>query len=145
MFPDRSLLGRCFPGFILPVLEYSSAVWCLAVETHVKLLDRAVSGSQFLTGCVFECDITHHRSVEVLCLLYIIRCNLMSDLNGALPGSYVPVWVPLSALVAHRYTYAPPRYRTSQYHRTFIPISVYLWKDLAETVFDGVGLAGFKI
>ena len=41
---DRSLLGRCFRGFVLPVLEYS-AVWCSAADTHLKLLDRAVSGA----------------------------------------------------------------------------------------------------
>ena len=28
--------------------------------------------------------------------------------------------------------------------RTFIPFSVSLWNDLANPVFDGVGLAGFK-
>ena len=27
VFNDRSLLGRCFWGFVLPVLEYCSAVW----------------------------------------------------------------------------------------------------------------------
>ena len=27
VFHDRSLLGRCFLGFVLPVLEYCSAVW----------------------------------------------------------------------------------------------------------------------
>ena len=27
---------------------------------------------------------------------------------------------------------------------TFIPLSVSLWNDLGEPVFDGVGLAGFK-
>ena len=26
VFHDRSLLGRCFQGFVLPVLEYCSAV-----------------------------------------------------------------------------------------------------------------------
>ena len=26
-FHDISLLGRCFRGFVLPVLEYCSAVW----------------------------------------------------------------------------------------------------------------------
>ena len=41
-------------------------------------------------------------------------------------------------------TYAPPRCRTSQYSRTFIPFSVSRWNDLANPVFDGVGLAGFK-
>ena len=34
--------------------------------------------------------------------------------------------------------------RTSKYRRTFIPISVTLWNDLADLIFDGVGLAGFK-
>ena len=34
--------------------------------------------------------------------------------------------------------------RASKYRRTFIPLSVSLWNDLANPVFDGVGLAGFK-
>ena len=56
---------------------------------------------------------------------------LLHPLNGALPGPYVPVRVTRGALVTHRYTYAPPRCRTSQYNRTFIPLSVSLWNDLA--------------
>ena len=28
VFHDRLLLGRCFRGFVMPVLEYCSAVWC---------------------------------------------------------------------------------------------------------------------
>ena len=35
-------LGNVFV-FFLPVLEYRSAVWCSAVDTHLKLLGRAVS------------------------------------------------------------------------------------------------------
>ena len=66
VFHDRSLLGRCFRGFALPVLEYCSAVWCSAADTHLKLLDRAVNGARFQTGGVFECDIAHRRSVAVL-------------------------------------------------------------------------------
>ena len=69
VFHDRSLLGRCFRGFVLPVLEYCSAVWCSAADIHLKLLDHAVSGAQFLTGGGFECDIAHCRSVAVLCML----------------------------------------------------------------------------
>ena len=53
VFHDRSLLGRCFRCFVLPVLEYCSAVWCSAADTHLKLLDRAVSGARFLTGGLF--------------------------------------------------------------------------------------------
>ena len=39
VFHDRLLIGRCFCGFVLPVLEYCSAVWCSASDTHLKLLD----------------------------------------------------------------------------------------------------------
>ena len=143
VFHDRSLLGRCFRGFVLPVLEHCSAVWCSAADTHLKLLDRAVSGARFLTAGVFECDISHRRSVAVLRMFYI-RCNPVHPLNGALPGPYVPVRVTRSALIAHRCTCAPPRCRTLQYSRTFIPFLMSLWNDLANPVFDGVGLAGFK-
>ena len=69
VFHDRSLLGRCFLGFVLPALEYCSEVWFSAADTHLKLLDRAVSDARFLTGGVFECDISRRRSAAVLCML----------------------------------------------------------------------------
>ena len=75
MFHDRSLLGRCFRGFVLPVFRVLFCVWCSAAATHLKLLDLAVSGARLLTGGVFECDIAHRRSVTVLCMLYKIRCT----------------------------------------------------------------------
>ena len=86
----------------------------------------------------------HRRSVAVLCMLNKTRCNPVHPLNGALPGQYVPVRVTRGALVAHRYTYAPPRCGTSQHSKTFIPLTVCLWNELANPVFDGVGLEGFK-
>ena len=54
------------------------ALFCSVVFDcqYLKPLDRAVSGAQFLTGGVFECDIAHCWSVAVLCMLYKIRCNL---------------------------------------------------------------------
>ena len=121
VFHDRSLLGRCFQGFDLPVLEYCSAVWCSAADTHLKLLDRAVGCVRFLTGGVFECSISHLRSVAVLCMLYKIRCNPVHPINGAPPGPHVPVRVARGALVAHRYTYAPPLCTTLQHSRTSFP------------------------
>ena len=99
MLHDRSLLGRCFRGFVLPVLEYCSAVWCSAADTHIKLLDPAVSGARFLVGGAFECDVVHRRSVAVLCMLYKIKCNPVHPLNGALPGPYVPVLVTRGAVL----------------------------------------------
>ena len=93
VFHDRSLLSKCFLGFVLPVLEYCSAVWCSAADTHLKLLDRVVSGARLLTGGVFECDIARRRSLVILCMLYKIRCNPVHPLNGAIPGPCVPVRV----------------------------------------------------
>ena len=65
VFHDRLLLWRCFGGFVLPVLEYCSAVWCPDADTHLKLLDCVVSGASFLTVGMFECDHAHRRSVAV--------------------------------------------------------------------------------
>ena len=140
VFYDRLLLGTCFRGFVQPVLEFCSAVWCSAADTHLKLRDREVSSASFLTGGEFECVLEHRRSVAVLCMLYKIRYNPMHSLYGALP---VPLLITRGAVIEHRYTYAPPRCRTSQYRSTFIPVSASLWNDLSDPVFDGVGLAGF--
>ena len=93
--------------------------------------DRVVSRARFFTGGVFGCNIAHRRSITVLCMLYKIRRDMMHPLYGALPVPYVIVAVTWRSLAAHRYTYVSPRYRTSQYRRTFIPPSVSLWNDLA--------------
>ena len=68
----------------------------------------------------------------------------MHPVSGTLPLPYVPARVARGALVAHRHSFAPPRCRTSQYRRTFVPLSMSLWNDLGDHVFDGVRLAGFK-
>ena len=119
-------------------------MWCSAADTHLKLLYRVVSGACFLAGGMLNCVLSHRRSVAVFCMLYKIRCNPKHPLCAALPVPYVPVRVTRGALIAHRYSFASSRCRTSQHHRTFIFLSVSLWNDLVDPVFDGVGLAGFK-
>ena len=98
----------------------------------------------FLTRGGFEYNISHRRSVTVLCMLNKIICNPVRPLCIALPAPYVPVRVTRGALDALRYTYSPSRCRTSQHRSTFIPLSVSLWNDLAGLVFDGMGLTDFK-
>ena len=116
---------------IIQLLEYCSAVWCSAADTHLKLLDRVVSGSCFIAGDVLNCNLSHRRSVAVLCILYKIRCNTKHPLCGALPVPYVPVRVTRGALIAHRYTFAPPCCRTSQYS-----ISGTIWLTQYSMVWD---------
>ena len=77
-------------------------------------------------------------------MLFKIKSNPMHPLSGALPLPYVLAHVTPGALVAHRHSFTPPRCNTSQCHRSFVPLSVSLWNDLSDPVFDGVGLVGFQ-
>ena len=119
VFHDRSLLLRSFWTFVMPVLEYCSAVWCSAADSHLKLLDRGVRCGGFLDGCVLHCNLAHRWSVAELCMLFKIKSNLMHPSSCALPLPYVLAGVTRGSLVAHRHSFAPPRCRTSQYRRTF--------------------------
>ena len=134
------LLGFCLASFGILFCSGGGS----AADTHLKLLDRVVSGACFLDGGMLNYNLSNRRSVAVLCMLYKIRCNTMHPLYGTLSVPYVPVRVTRGALIAHRYTYGPPCCRTSQYRRTFIPLLLSLWNDLVDPIFDGVGLAGFK-
>ena len=128
VFHDRSLLERCFQRFVLPILECCSSVWCSAADTHLKLLDREVSCARFLTEVCFSVPLLIVDPLQfcVCCIRSgVIRCTrlMMQYLDRMCQCG---------------------RCRTSQYHRTFVPLSVSLSNDLSDPVFDGVGLAGLK-
>ena len=113
MFNDRSLLGRCFQGFVLPVLEYCYAVWCSAADTHLKLLDRAVSGARFLTGGVFECGICDIVDPWQSCVCFIrsgvTRCTLLMVLSldrMCRRGLHAVLWTHIGTLM-HRLAAEP--------------------------------------
>ena len=59
-------------------------------------------------------------------MLFKIKSNPMHPLSGALTLPYGPAHVTPAALVGHRHSFAPPRCRTSQYRRSFVPLSVSL-------------------
>ena len=76
-------------------------------------------------------------------MLYKIMCKPLHPLNDALPGPYVPVGVTRGALV-HFGTLmhclaAEPRSTAG----LLFPLSVSLWNDLANPVFDCMGLVSF--
>ena len=97
---DR-FLGDAFGVVSSPFWSTVLQCWCSAADTHPKLLDRAVSGAQFLAGGVFECDIAHRQSVVILCLLYRIRCNPVHPFISALSGPHEPVRVTRGARWSH--------------------------------------------
>ena len=73
VFHDRSLLLRSFWSFVLPVLEYCSAVWCSAADSNLKLLDIVVRSAGFQAGGVLECNLAHCRSEAELCMPFKIN------------------------------------------------------------------------
>ena len=80
VFHDRSLFLRSFWSFVLPGLEYCSAMWCSAADLHLKLLDRVVRSAGFLAGGVLDCNLAHRRSVAELCMLFKMKSNPMHPL-----------------------------------------------------------------
>ena len=96
---------------------------------------------------MLECNLPHRGSIAVLCMLEKIRSNIWHPLCGTLPDPSVPVRVTRCTLDAYWYSYAPPHCITlsvPQHFYTSIRHSVSLWNDLVGSMFDGVGLAGFK-
>ena len=119
-------------------------MWCTAVETHYKLLNRVVSGASFLIGGVFECDLARRRSAAVLCMLYKIRCNPMHPLHGALPVPYVPVLVTLGAVIARSIHLCSSLLQNLAEPPDFYSLISISVNDLCDPVLDGVGSGGFK-
>ena len=75
------LLGRCFRGFVLPVLEYCSTVWCSAADTHLKLLGRVVSGARLEVCLSVTLHIVGLWQYYVCCTRSgVIRCTLFTVL-----------------------------------------------------------------
>ena len=117
----------------------SCRFWSIAQQcgaqllSHLKLVDRVVRSAGFLAG-VLESNVAHRRSVAQLCVLFKIKRNPIHPLSSALPLPYVLARVTRGALVAHRHSFVPPRCRTSQYLRTFVPLSVSLSNYLSDLV-----------
>ena len=141
VFHDRLLLGRCFRGFVLPVLEYCSAVWCSAADTHLRLLDCVVSGVSFLTVSLHIVDLWQYyvcctRSGVTWCTLFMVlflcrmcRCGLHVVLLSHI-GTLMRLLAaePLS-IAGHLF---PGQYL------------MHVERSYSDLVLDGVGLAGFK-
>ena len=68
---------------------------------------------------------------------YFLLLKYSSNLSS-ITLLYVPVRV-TRAVIANRYTYAPPSST-----KGLIPLSVSLWNDLGDPIFDGAGPACFK-
>ena len=73
--------------------------------------------------------------VGLLCSRIIWSQQTHRGMEWSSSRTVSPVLVTRSAPVAHRYTHATLRCKTLQYRKSFIPVSMYLWYDLADPVF----------
>ena len=114
VFHYRSLLGRCFRDFILYALEYFSAQWCSAADTHLnKLQDIVVSSASFLTGVYLSVTLLIIDLWQVYseyCISGVAQCkhSMVLYLRRMCQRALHAVL----CMVAHRYTHAPPCCRT---------------------------------
>ena len=114
---------------------------CSTADTHLKLLDHLFSVPVFSLGVFLSVillivDLWQHCIKSLCCIRSGVPrgdVNPIHILYGALPVPYVLVRVTRGALIA----------RTERaVERT--PLSMSLWNDLSDPVFDGVGLAGSR-
>ena len=136
---------KCFRGLVFPILEYCSAVWCSAADTHLRLSDRLVSGASVLAVGVLGCNISHRRSVAVLCMLHKIRSYPMHPLYGALPVTFLSVRVTPGTLAGRSSVFSSTsslkkwfHSTFTQYHRTFIPHSVSPYATILMTAWSTI-------
>ena len=91
VFDDLDLAVRCFwlAGwtYLLPVLEYCSAVWLSAADCHLRLLDRVVSRASAMCGDAIHCDLWPRRRVTSICLFYKIRDNDRHPVGSHFPAA----------------------------------------------------------
>ena len=113
-----------------------SSCWTLLNIWHCLL---SICGSIMYFGGM--CADTRYTSVVILCLLYKIRCNpgtlLMVLYRVCQCRLQAVLWSHIGTLMCH--LAAEPRSTAG-----LITFLVSLWNDLANPVFSGVGLAGFK-
>ena len=144
IFGDVVVTSRCFKSFVLPLLEYCSPVWGSAAESHLKLLDRVVTGAQFVCGDCGLGHLAHRRAVGSLCMLYKIVHNLKHPLHDYLPEPHIPVRVTRRTAAMHNYTFSVVRHRTVQFSRCFLQAAVVSWNSLSPVVFVDGTSQGFK-
>ena len=134
---DILLLGGCFRGFVLPVLEYRSAVWCSDADTTGPRSQRSQSVG------MSECDLAHSRSVTVLFMVNKIRCNPLHPLYAleAMTVPPAPVRVTRGADRTSEHLCASSLQNLAVSQDFFSLVSEERFSDPA---FDGVGLAGVQ-
>ena len=91
------MFSHGFFAFIFPSFEYFIPVWLSAANSHLKLLDHALSNLKFiLPDLSFNLD--KRRKVGFLTLLFKVLNNPQHPLYSNLPGPYLQRRITIYAL-----------------------------------------------
>ena len=142
-FRDEDVIIRSFFAFILPCFEYCSAVWSSAAATHLRLLDRALSGIRFLIPDL-NIDLAARRDTAGLCLLFKIFNSLNHPMKVKLPHRFVPGRATRLAGSMNSLAFQKVRFNTNQFSRCFILCICEKWNKLPDAVVNSSDAAGFK-
>ena len=144
IFGEQEILKNCFNAFILPCFEYCAPVWSSATNSHLNLLDKNLRAIKFLIPDL-SINLWHRRAVSSLCILHKIFHNENHPLHRELPALYAPRRVTRGALSVNSRAFAPFRFNTNQYARSFILSTTELWNELPNSVVESVDLQKFKL
>ena len=123
--PGKYSMIDCFLGNAFGVLScpFWSTVRQCGARLPIYTLNYLTASQccQFYNwGCVWVWPRTSSICGRIMYAVQV-QVYLMNHLDGALPAPNMRVRVRRGAVIARRYTYAPPRWRTSQYRCAFIP------------------------
>ena len=143
VFNDVEVLRRCFFSFILPSLEYCSAVWRSTASSHLALLDWVVHNASVMCGVNELLSLPLLRDVAGLCMFYKIYHILKRPLNSAICVPPRRLRLTRALVAAHRFEVGLARCATVQFGRCFVPALSRLWNVVPDVAF-GRGLDWFK-
>ena len=124
MFDDDAIMSKCFNSFLLPCLEYCCPVWALAVDYHLRLLDRVASSVKFLLPNL-SVDFWHRQSE--LSLLHKIYYISKHPLHSSLPNLTVFAHNTKRTAAANIIPLYSVRFIITQFSRNFILATTKMW------------------
>ena len=143
IYPENSLILKCFYSFILPFFEYCSVVWMSAADTYLRMIQRVFDSARFFIP--IGIDLHHRRNVAALCILYRTLNNVSHPLHSKIPGPANPLRRTRRAQrMNSRALLSALKPNSVQFNRTFLPHTIELWNFLPQDAVDSLNMDGFK-
>ena len=118
-------------------------VWLSATNSHLKMLDRALSSLKFsLPDLSFNLD--KRRKVGCLTLLFKIWNNPAQPLYSKLPGTYLQKRTTRYALSLNGRAFSAIYFKSEQFWCCFLPLACKIWSELPDAVAGSPNLQSFK-